>query len=240
MSSLSARNATLNASKFVAKITVLLADDHTLVRQGLKALLMTEEDMQVVAEAENGQEAVALAKKMTPDIVIMDLAMPMMNGLNATRQILKAVPGTRVLVLSSYSDDECVKQMMQAGATGFLMKQTASSELAQAIRNVRRGNQVLSPPIAQRMRNQRHGAFMEGADTQKSTALTAREVEVLKIIADGYSNKEVAAMLEISIKTVEKHRQQVMNKLNIHDVAGLTRYALSRGMIDRQVPAPAA
>ena len=224
----------------MAKITVLLADDHTLVRQGLKALLMSEEDMQVVAEAENGQQAVALARKTTPDVVIMDLAMPMMNGLNATRQIVKAVPSTRVLVLSSYSDDDCVKQMMQAGATGFLMKQTASSELAQAIRHVRRGNQVLSPAIAQRIRNQRHGAFMEGADNQKSTALTAREVEVLKIIADGYSNKEVAGMLEISIKTVEKHRQQVMNKLNIHDVAGLTRYALSRGLIDRRVPAPAA
>jgi DNA-binding NarL/FixJ family response regulator len=223
----------------VAKITVLLADDHTLVRQGLKALLVAEEDMQVVAEAENGQQAVNLAKKTTPDVVIMDLAMPMMNGLSATRQILKAVPTTKVLVLSSYSDDECVKQMMQAGATGFLMKQTASSELSQAIRNVRRGNQVLSPAIVQRLRSQRYGAFMESGDNEKPKTLTSREVEVLKIIADGYSNKEVAAMLDISIKTVEKHRQQVMNKLNIHDVAGLTRYALSRGLIDRRVPAPA-
>jgi DNA-binding NarL/FixJ family response regulator len=224
----------------VAKITVLLADDHTLVRQGLKALLSAEEDMQVVAEAENGQQAVAMARKMSPDVVIMDLAMPMMNGLNATRQILKAAPNTRVLVLSSYSDDECVKQMMQAGAKGFLMKQTASSELSNAIRNVRRGNEVLSPAIVQRMRNQRHGAFMDGANGQKPNSLTAREVEVLKIIADGYSNKEVANLLGISIKTVEKHRQQVMNKLNIHDVAGLTRFALSRGMIDRRIPAPAA
>ena len=224
----------------MAKITVLLADDHTLVRQGLNALLVAEEDMQVVAEAENGQQAVTLAKKTTPDIVIMDLAMPMMNGLSATRQILKAVPSTKVLVLSSYSDDECVKQMMQAGATGFLMKQTASTELSNAIRNVRRGNQVLSPAILQRMRLQRHGAFMDSGDNQKPKTLTSREVEVLKIIADGYSNKEVAAMLDISIKTVEKHRQQVMNKLNIHDVAGLTRYALSRGLIDRRVRAPAA
>ena len=195
--------------------------------------------MQVIAEAENGQEAVAMARKTTPDVVIMDLAMPMMNGLSATRQILKAVPTTKVLVLSSYSDDQCVQQMMDAGAKGFLMKQTASSELSNAIRNVRRGNEVLSSAIAQRMRSQRYGAFMDNGANHKTNSLTAREVEVLKIIADGYSNKEVANLLGISIKTVEKHRQQVMNKLNIHDVASLTRYALSRGMIDRKVPAPA-
>ena len=223
----------------MAKISVLLADDHTLVRQGLKALLNAQGDIEVVAEAEDGAQAVALAKKTQPDIVIMDLAMPTMNGLTATKQILKAIPGSRIIVLSSYSDDDCVKEMLQAGVHGFLMKQTAATELANAIRQVRRGNQVLSPPVAHRMHNQRHGAFMDGGNSGKSGELTAREVEVLKIIADGFSNREIADLMGISIKTVEKHRQQVMNKLNIHEVAGLTRYALSKKLVEKKVPAPA-
>ena len=204
-----------------------------MVRDGLKALLTAEADMEVVGEAENGQQAVALTRKLSPDVVVMDLAMPLMNGLSATREILKTVPSARILVLSSYSDDECVKALMEAGAMGYLMKQTASNELVEAIRHTRRGNQVFSPAIRQRLRSQKAGSFMEGGNV---SVLTAREMQVLKLIAGGGSNKEIATELDISIKTVEKHRQQVMNKLNIHEVAGLTRYAIAHGLVEQKVP----
>ena len=216
----------------MSKISIVLVEDHAVVRDGLKALLAGEPDMQVVGEAENGQQAVSIAKKLSPDVVVMDLAMPLMNGLTATREIVKAVPGAKILVLSSYSDDECVRSLIDAGAMGYLMKQTASNELVEAIRHTRRGNQVFSPAISQRIRAQKAGAFMEGG---AEAVLTAREMQVLKLIARGGSNKEIATELDISIKTVEKHRQQVMNKLNIHEVAGLTRYAIAHGLVDEKV-----
>src|SRR6266850_7251208 len=219
------------------KIGVLLVDDHTVVRQGLRALLKAEEDLEVVGEAENGRQAVLLAKKHLPDVVLMDVAMPLLNGLEATRQILKGVPGTKVLVLTSYGDDECVQQLMHAGATGYLIKQTAANDLLKAIREVQRGNAFFSPAIAKRLRDQCREAFSSGQPARKSIELTSREAEVLQLIAEGSSNKQIAAELAISIKTVEKHRQQVMNKLNIHDVAGLTRYAISKGLVERTVPA---
>jgi DNA-binding NarL/FixJ family response regulator len=156
----------------------------------------------------------------------------------AARQILRAVPGVKVLVLTSYDDEECVKEMMAAGVSGFLNKQSAANELPQAIRNARRGVQSLSAGIAQRMRNQRHSSFKEASESKSPSQLTSRELEVLQLIADGSSNKEAAVTLGISIKTIEKHRQQVMNKLNIHEIAGLTRYALSRNIIERKVPQP--
>ena len=208
------------------KISVLLVDDHTVVRQGLRALLKAEEDMEVVGEAENGRQA-----------VVMDVAMPMLNGLEATRQILKSVPAAKVLVLTSYGDDECVQQLMQAGATGYLIKQTAANDLLKAIREVQRGNAFFSPAIAKRLRDQCREAFTNGQPAKKSSELTSRESEVLQLIAEGFSNKQIAAELAISIKTVEKHRQQVMNKLNIHDVAGLTRYAIAKGLVERNLPA---
>jgi DNA-binding NarL/FixJ family response regulator len=219
------------------KISVLLVDDHTVVRQGLRALLRAEEDMEVVGEAENGRMAVMLSRKMNPDVVVMDVAMPLLNGLEATRQILKNQPGTKVLVLTSYGDDDCVEQLMQAGAVGYLIKQTAANDLLKAIREVYRGNAFFSPAIAKRLRDQCREAFTSGHSVKKAGELTSREAEVLQLIAEGFSNKQIAAELCISIKTVEKHRQQVMNKLNIHDVAGLTRYAISKGMVERSVPA---
>src|SRR5215475_11053326 len=219
------------------KISVLLVDDHTVVRQGLRALLHSEEDMEVVGEAENGRQAVTLARKTPIDVVVMDVAMPLLNGLEATRQILKISPDPKVLVLTSYGDDEYVKQMMQAGASGYLIKQTAANDLLKAIREVQRGNAFFSPAIAKRLRDQCREVFSTGHPAKKTTELTSREAEVLQLIAEGFSNKQIAAELSISIKTVEKHRQQVMNKLNIHDVAGLTRYAISKGLIDRGIPA---
>jgi DNA-binding NarL/FixJ family response regulator len=142
-----------------------------------------------------------------------------------------------VLVLTSYGDDECVEQLMRAGASGYLIKQTAANDLLKAIREVQRGNAFFSPTIAKRLRDQCREAFSNsGASSKKSGELTSRESEVLQLIAEGYSNKQIASELAISIKTVEKHRQQVMNKLNIHDVAGLTRYAISKGMVERSIP----
>jgi DNA-binding NarL/FixJ family response regulator len=219
------------------KIGVMLVDDHTVVRQGLRALLAAEEDMEVIGEAENGRQAVMLARKIPPDIVVMDVAMPLLNGLEATRQILKALPQTKVLVLSSYGDDECVSQLMQAGASGFLVKQTAANDLLKAIREVQKGNSFFSPAIAKRLRDRCQDSLASVQDGKKVGDLTSREAEVLQLIAEGFSNKQIAAELSISIKTVEKHRQQVMNKLNVHDVAGLTRYAISKGLVERSVPA---
>jgi DNA-binding NarL/FixJ family response regulator len=169
--------------------------------------------------------------------VVMDVAMPLLNGLEATRQILKLTPAPKVLVLTSYGDDDCVEQMMQAGASGYLIKQTAANDLLKAIREVQRGNAFFSPAIAKRLRDQCRDAFTNGRTTKKPGELTTREAEVLQLIAEGFSNKQIAGELSISIKTVEKHRQQVMNKLGIHDVAGLTRYAISKGMVERNVPA---
>src|SRR5215471_21183438 len=220
------------------KIGVLLVDDHTVVRQGLRALLQSEEDINVIGEAENGRQAVGMARKTPADVVVMDVAMPLLNGLEATRQILRIHPTTKVLVLTSYGDDDCVAQLMKAGASGYLIKQTAANELLKAIREVYRGNAFFSPAIAKRLRDQCREAFSTGQSTRKSSELTSREAEVLQLIAEGYSNKQIAAELTISIKTVEKHRQQVMNKLNIHDVAGLTRYAVSKGLVERTAPSP--
>jgi DNA-binding NarL/FixJ family response regulator len=215
------------------RITVLLADDHTVVRQGLRALLVVEGDIEIVGEADTGRQAVQLAKKLVPDVIVMDIAMPLLNGLEATRQITKQLPASRVLILSSYSDDEYVQQLTEAGAAGYLVKQTAANDLLKAIREAHRGNAFFSPSIAKRLRDQCREAFVSGQPVKKrGDYLTTREAEVLQLIAEGQANKQIAAELCISIKTVEKHRQQVMNKLNIHDVAGLTRHAISRGIIE--------
>jgi DNA-binding NarL/FixJ family response regulator len=215
------------------RITVLLADDHTVVRQGLRALLVVEGDIEIVGEADTGRQAVQLAKKLMPDVIVMDIAMPLLNGLEATRQITKQVPASRVLILSSYSDDEYVQQLTEAGAAGYLVKQTAANDLLKAIREAHKGNAFFSPSIAKRLRDQCREAFVSGQPVKKrGDYLTTREAEVLQLIAEGQANKQIAAELCISIKTVEKHRQQVMNKLNIHDVAGLTRHAISRGIIE--------
>ncbi len=214
-------------------IKVVLADDHTVVRQGIRALLLAEKDIEIVGEAENGREALQLVKTLLPDVTVMDIAMPVLNGLEATRQITRAVPSTKVLILSSYSDDEYVQQLMEAGAAGYLVKQTAAHELLKAIREAQKGNAFFSPAIAKRLRDQCREAFSTGQPAKKRTDyLTTREAEVLQLIAEGRANKQIAAELCISIKTVEKHRQQVMNKLGIHDVAGLTRHAIAKGIIE--------
>jgi DNA-binding NarL/FixJ family response regulator len=218
------------------KIKVLIADDHTVVRQGIKALLEAQPDITVVGEAETGRQALRLALKLTPDVVVIDVAMPLLNGLEATRQIIKDVPGTRVLVLSSYSDDEYVRQVTEIGAAGYLLKQTAAEDLIKAIREARIGNAFFSPAISKRILENCRDAFLNGVPAGTRTdRLTSRESEVLQLVAEGKVNKQISAELCISVKTVEKHRQEVMNKLNIHHVAGLTRYAISRGIIKSSV-----
>src|SRR3954467_8847611 len=215
------------------KISVLLADDHIVVRQGLRALLAAEDDIEIVGEAENGRTAIQMVKKLLPDVAVVDIAMPVLNGLEATRQITRAAPSTKVLILSSYSDDEYVQQLTQAGAAGYLVKQTAANDLIKAIREAYRGNAFFSPSISKRLLDYYREAYLKGKPIKKhGEQLTSRELEVLQLVAEGKVNKQIAADLCISIKTVEKHRQQVMNKLNIHDVAGLTRYAIARGIIE--------
>ena len=220
------------------KIKVLLADDHNVVRQGLRALLAVELDIEIVGEADTGRQAVMLAKKLLPDVVVMDIAMPLLNGLEATRQITAQVPTTKVLILSTYSEDDYVQQLTEAGAAGYLVKQTAAQDLLKAIREAHKGNAFFSPSIAKRLRDHCREAFANGQPVrQRSHSLTSREAEVLQLIAEGQPNKQIASELCISIKTVEKHRQQLMNKLNIHDIAGLTRHAISKGIIESNVGA---
>jgi len=214
-------------------IGVLLVDDHNIVRQGLKALLSAESDIKILAEAQTGREAVQLAATYRPEVVIMDLAMPLLNGAEATRQILKAVPNAKIVVLSTYGDDEHLQQAISSGAAAYLLKQTAASELVKAIREVRKGNAYFSPAIAKRLRERtcqsaRQPLPFKPADIE----LTSREAEVLQLIAEGFANKQIASELGLSVKTVEKHRQQVMNKLDIHDIAGLVRHAAAKGIIE--------
>jgi DNA-binding NarL/FixJ family response regulator len=217
------------------KIRVLLVDDHTVLRQGLRSLLLDKPDMEVVGEAENGRQAVQLAAKLLPDVVVMDIAMPQLNGLEATRQITKELPTVKVLILSTYGEDEYVHQLTEAGAVGYLIKQTASTDLIEAIREAYKGNAYFSPSIAKRLLDRYRDSFLNGGKpiNQKAAVhLTSRELEVLQLVAEGKGNKQMAAELCISIKTVEKHRQQVMDKLDLHEVAGLTRYAIAQGIIE--------
>jgi len=217
----------------MSNITVLLADDHNIVRQGLKALLTAESDITVVAEAQSGREAVQLAAQLHPEVVIMDLAMPLLNGWEATRQILKGTPTAKILVLSTYNGVEHIRQAIAAGAAAYLIKQTAAADLVKAIREVKKGNAYFSPAIAQQLRDQTCRSLAgEPSAKASNIELTLREEEVLQLIAEGFANKQIAAELGLSVKTVEKHRQQVMNKLNIHDTAGLVRHAVAHGIIE--------
>jgi DNA-binding NarL/FixJ family response regulator len=216
------------------QITVLLADDHAMVREGLRAVLSVESDIKVIAEAENGREAVEMVERLSPDIVVMDIAMPLLNGFEATRQIVKAKPSTKVFILSAHADDAYVRQAMSIGAHGYILKQSAAHILPEAIRKIFKGGEFYSPTISRRILQQQTKVQQDGKKQTISEMiqLTSREMEVLQLVAEGKANKQTAAELNISIKTVEKHRQSLMEKLNIHDTAGLTRYAISEGIIE--------
>jgi DNA-binding NarL/FixJ family response regulator len=218
------------------RITVLLAEDHEIVREGLRKLLEAERDIEVVGEAATGRQAVALTRKLRPAVVVMDIAMPLLNGLEATRQIRQAVPATKVLILSAHSDEAYVEQVSALGAAGYLIKQTSAHFLSQAIRAIQKGDSFFSPSIAkQHGGNCQKASDRVGLVKKKGDRLSSREAEVLQLIAEGQANKQVAAELGISVKTVEKHRQRLMEKLNIHHTAGLTRYAITAGIIESSV-----
>jgi len=218
------------------QITVLLAEDHAIVRQGLSALLKADGHFAMVGEARNGREAVELAKSLHPDVILMDIAMPVLNGLEATKQILTANPAAKVIILSAHSDDEYINRMTEAGVAGFLEKQSSAEILTKAIQEVALGKKFYSPSIAKRLHDhQRKPRDRDGMLKANAARLTTREAEVLQLVAEGSANKQIAAGLDISIKTVEKHRQHLMDKLNIHDTAGLTRYAISAGVIESSV-----
>lgn len=219
------------------KISVLLADDHTVVRQGIRSILEAEPDIEVVGEAENGREAVQMAHRLRPNVIVIDLAMPQLNGMEATRQIIRERVPTKVVVLSSYDDDEYVRQLTEAGASGYLLKQTAANDLIEAVRETAKGNAYYSPAISKRLRDIHQVDYVRGQPVRRNSVnLTSREQEVLQLVAEGHPNKQIADMLKLSIKTVEKHRQHLMDKLNIHETAGLTRYALAHRVVKSQEP----
>lgn len=218
------------------RITVLLAEDHMVVREGFRRMLELEADLEVIGEAQDGRQAVALAIKLHPAVVLMDIAMPLLNGLEAARQVLKALPTTKIIMLSAHSDDAYVRSATDSGAVGFLLKQSSAHEVCRAIREVQNGKRFFSAAVATRIgRLNLLTPDRAGLLDKKGARLTSREVEVLQLIAEGKANKETAVVLGIGMKTVEKHREHLMEKLNIHDTAGLTRYAIGAGIIESSV-----
>ncbi len=206
---------------------IILADDHKIVRQGLRTLLEQEQDLEVVAEAEDGRMAVRLARELSPQVVIMDVSMPDLNGIEATRQVLAECPGVKVIALSMHSDRRFVMNMLKAGASGYLLKDSAFDELASAIRMVLNNKVYLSTEIANIVIKD---YLQGGGDESVFSVLTPREREVLQLMAEGKSSRQIADHLNISIKTVETHRMQIMHKLEIYSVAELTKYAIREGL----------
>ncbi|OUL30325.1 response regulator transcription factor [Nostoc sp. 106C] len=210
-------------------IRILLADNHTLVRAGLRALLQNIEGIQVIAEAGDGREALRLIAEYQPDVVLMDIAMPEMNGLEAAAHVVKEFPQVRVIMLSMHANEEYVLQALRIGAMGYLLKDAGISELEVAIRAICQGETYLSPAVSKHV----VANYLQRVSDESSslTQLTSRQREILQLIAEGRSTKEIAELLYISVKTVETHRMQLMKRLDIHDVAGLVRYAIRMGLV---------
>jgi DNA-binding NarL/FixJ family response regulator len=221
---------------FQRAIQVLIVEDHMFVRQGLKALLEGAGDIKVVGEAENGRKAVEIAHKLRPDVILMDIAMPQLNGLEAASQILKAYPKTRIILLSAYKDDAYIGKAASIGAAGYLNKESSLDAIANVVREVHRGRSFFSPDVAKQLIRPGHRApVREELLKKKIGHLTSRETEVLQLVAEGQANKQIASTLSISVKTVGNHRQHLMEKLGIHDTAGLTRHAIAAGIIESSV-----
>jgi len=217
-------------------ITVLLTDDHPLVRRGLRKVLDADGQIKVVGEARNGREAVKMARRLRPDVILMDIAMPVLNGLEATRLILAANPKACVVMLSAYSDDAYIERMSAIGAVGFLEKTTAAELLPEAIRAVMQGQLFFSPAIGRRMaRGKNWSLDRDGALKPDGVRLTARETEILKLVAQGQTNPQIAAILRLPRKTIRRHRQEALDRLNLHETADLIRYALAQGIIENKV-----
>lgn len=216
----------------MSKIRVLICDDHTILREGIRLLLNSQPDIEVVGEAMDGRVAVDQARALKPDVILMDIAMPLLNGLEATKQIHRDNPNVHVLVLTMYESDEYVAQMLEAGASGYVLKKVAGSELANAIRAVYQGEAFLYPSITKRLIEDYLRRVETGQERASLDSLTDREREVLQLIAEGHTNKEIADMLSLSIRTVENHRAHVMQKLGIHDRGDLIKYAIQKGIIE--------
>jgi RNA polymerase sigma factor (sigma-70 family) len=210
-------------------IRVLIADDHRMIREGLRSLIEREPDMVMVGEADNGREAVAMAKKFSPDVIVMDVGMPDLNGMEATRQTLEQCPNVRVLALSMYTDRRYAAGMLQAGAKGYVVKKAAYDELVTAIRTVASGQAFLSAEVTSVIVDDYSRRLM-ATDGSAFTVLTEREREIVQLVAEGRSTKEIAEALGVSAKTVDTHRQNLMDKLNLHSVAEITRYAVREGL----------
>lgn len=218
-------------------IRIVIADDHNLVRAGIRSLLQSIDNLEVVGEAVDGREALNLIKNAHPDVALMDIAMPGMNGLEATARAVKTFPNTRIIILSMYSNDEYITQALRAGATGYLLKDSATAELELALRAVVRGETYLSPAVSKQVvANYLSRGAGTSEDPEKLVGrvdpLTPRQREILQLIAEGHSTKVIARLLNLSIKTIETHRTQMMARLNIHDIAGLVRYAIRTGLVD--------
>jgi len=209
------------------RIRILLADDHAVVRQGFKMILGAEPDMEIVGEAANGREAVALAEEVRPDVVVMDVAMPELNGIEATRRLAASVPHARVLALSMHKDSVYVREILRAGARGYVLKESIAGDLVKAVRAVAAGEGYLSPAVSNAVLDdyRRHV-------TNPIDLLTSREREVLQMLAEGKTNKEIAAVLDLSVYTIDAHRGRIMEKLNVHSINELVRFAVRNGLID--------
>lgn len=213
------------------KISILLADDHTIVRDGIRALIDDEPDMQVIAEAEDGFSSVRLACDLNPDVVLMDIAMPRLNGMEATQQIKRNCPQVKVLILTMHENEEYIRRVLACGAMGYILKDAAAKDLLGAIRSVHNGEMVLSPAITRLVIED----YLRWGDLQTnhiSNGLTQREREILQLIAEGNTNKQIAEILSISVKTVQAHRNNLMSKLDLHDRSDLIKYAIRKKIID--------
>lgn len=212
-------------------IRILLADDHTIVREGIRSLLEDEDDMSVVGEANDGHTAIRLTHQLNPDVILMDIAMPLLNGLEATRRIKEDFPDVKVLILTMHENEEYIRRVLASGAMGYILKDAAAHDLLGAIRTVHKGEMILSPAVTRLVIED----YLRWGDLQpenNSTGLSPREREVLQLIAEGYTNKQISDILTISIKTVQTHRMNLMKKLDLHDRGDLIKYAIQKKIIE--------
>ncbi len=213
------------------KIRVVLIDDHTVVRKGIRVLLEQEPDIEVVAEAEDGLKGVDVCVEYEPDVVVLDMALPLLSGVEAARKIREKVPGARILILSMYDDEEYILDSFKVGVSGYILKDVVVSDLVSAVQSVYRGSTFLSPSVSEKLRRQLQEGQTRGGSKQGPAKLTSRERQILKLIAEGYTSKQISEILKISFKTVQTHRAHIMEKLGVHSTAELTRYAVTKGLL---------